>query len=219
MSKKVSIKEVREFINETDTYEVPISLSIGDKNLSIVFKPYLSLSEESDFVNEVISYVFDKNGNYNPEFLDIAFTSMILKYLSNITLPTLKSDKDRVNIDVVKEWNNSINFLDRINSIKTDEFIGQNFKKYISYLRSITNEKITYLCGKSKLDALFETLTNVVNQYGDKFKDLNIKDVTDVFDKVKNMDESKFVDAIVGKTEVNGKMKDNVTKIEEIKKE
>lgn len=219
MSKKVSIKEVREFINETDTYEVPISLSIGDKNLSIVFKPYLSLSEESDFVNEVISYVFDKNGNYNPEFLDIAFTSMILKYLSNITLPTLKSDKDRVNIDVVKEWNNSINFLDRINSIKTDEFIGQNFKKYIAYLRSITNEKITYLCGKSKLDELFETLTNVVNQYGDKFKDLNIKDVTDVFDKVKNMDESKFVDAIVGKTEVNGKMKDNVTKIEEIKKE
>ncbi len=218
MSKKVSIKEVKDFLSATDIYDVPISLTIGDKSISIVFKPYLSLSEESDFVNETVSYVFDKNGEYNPEFTDIAFASMVLKYLSNMTLPTIKSNKDRVNLDVIKEWDNSIHFIDKIKSISMDTLIGKDFVEYIKHLEDVAYSKINYLKSQSKSDVLFETLNKLANQYGDKLKDINIKDVTDVFNKVKNMDESKFVTAIVDKAKEDKKeSKDNITKLNEVK--
>ena len=218
MSKKVSIKEIKDFLSATDIYDVPISLTIGDKSISIVFKPYLSLSEESDFVNETVSYAFDKNGEYNSEFTDIAFTSMVLKYLSNMTLPTIKSNKNRVNLDVVKEWDNSIHFIDKIKSISTDTLIGKDFVEYIKHLEGIAYSKINYLKNQSKSDVLFETLNKLANQYGDKLKDVNIKDVTDVFNKVKGMDESKFVTAIVDKAKEDKKEnKDNITKLNEVK--
>lgn len=219
MSKKVSIKSMNDFLSVADVYEIPIDFTSKDKSISIVFKPYLSLSEESDFVDEMVSYVFDKNGEYHSEFIDIAFTSMVLKYLSNMTLPTLKSNKDRVNLNVVKNWNNSINFVDSIKNIPIGTFIGKSFVEYIKYLEKITDSKIEYLKNKSKSDVLFETLTKLSYKYEDKFKDVNVNDLMNDFNYVKGMDESKFAGAIVDKikTDEKNKSKDNVIEMKEVK--
>lgn len=228
MSKKVSLKEMKDFINEIDEYELPIVLRVGDKTLPVIFHPYLSLCEETDFVNDVVSYVFDKSGNYNSENIDIAFTAMILKYLSNVTLPTTK-DKNTINLSIIKDWDNRYHFIDNINSIPSEESIGDKFKKYIKYLKSITNSKIDYIKNKSKSDVLFDELITFVRNLEEKTKNVNLSklmnEANDAFNKVKGMDEGKFVTAIVdnakkesnSKTNETDKAKDNITKIEDVK--
>ena len=136
-----------------------------------------------------------------------------------MTLPTLKSNKNRVNLNVVKDWDNLINFTDVIKKSLTEKSLGQDFIKYIEYLKEITDSEIEYLRNKSKSDILFEALTKLAYKYEDKFKDVNVKDVMDTMNVVKNYDENKFVGAIVDKAKMDekAKNKDNVIEMKEVK--
>ena len=224
MSKKVSIKEMKNFANEADISDIPMTFSLGESKLNITFRPYLFLFEESDFVDDAVSYVF-KDSEYHPEMTDIAFTAMVLKYMSNITMPTTKLDKNKLDINIIKNWDNNIHFIKKIYSLDTSNSIAENFVEYIKYLENVVDLKIKYLRNKSKSDILFETITNLVNEYKNKIKDTDvekvIKDSSDVFNKVKSMDESKFVNAIIENTKENEKSKvnnkDNITSIDEVK--
>jgi hypothetical protein len=204
MSKKVSIKEINSALKGIKDIPNTIKIHFGteDTGFDAEFNMNLTLTEKILLVKMVINGCFI-NGEYQPEYKHIAKVYAILNVMSNISLPT--SDKG-INLSVLHDWDTKFDFL---------SVLRTNIGKYVYDIERVIDEKIEYLKNKSKSDVFFETLNKLANQYGEKLKDLNVQDVMDTFNHIKDMDEGKFTTVIVENAKAN--KKDNITKLDEVK--
>ena len=222
---KISVSNVNQIIkNSKQADKVTITIPVKDKTYNIEFKNRLTLNEEESFVNRVLGFSFEQTtGEYLPEYNQLGKYIAVLQYMTNVEIPTLE-DKSTIDCEKAKEFIDTIGLKEKIHEWFID-FGGTSegrLGEYIYSLFNMADNKVDFIkekqFHKSSMDSFFDELTNVVNEYGDKLKDINIKDVTDVFNKVKNMDESKFVTAIVDKAKEDKKeSKDNITKLNEVK--
>lgn len=222
---KISVGNINQIIkNSKRTGKVTIAIPIKDKTYNIEFKNRLTLEEEELFVRRVIGFSFEQTtGEYLPSFCELGKYIAVLQYMTNVDIPTLE-DKNTIDCEKAKEFIDIIGLKQQIYNWfrEPNETSEGRLGEYIYNLFNMADDKIEFIkqqyIHKSSMDNFFDELTNVVEQYGDKLKDLNIKDVTDMFNKVKSMDESKFVGAIVDKSkEDEKKNKDNITKLSEAK--
>lgn len=222
---KISVSNVNQIIkNSKQADKVTITIPVKDKTYNIEFKNHLTLHDEELFVKRVVGFSFEQTtGEYLPSFCELGKYIAVLQYMTNVEIPTLE-DKNTIDCEKAKEFIDTIGLKEKIHEwfIDSGGTSEGRLGEYIYSLFNMADNKVDFIkekqFHKSSMDSFFDELTNVVGQYGDKLKDLNVKDITDVFNKVKGMDESKFVTAIVDKAKEDEKdSKDNVTKLSEVK--
>lgn len=230
---KISIGNINQIIKNTKEDIVKWDVKCKDKTYTIEFKKHLSIEDESKFIERVVGFSFNKvNNEFLPQYNELGKYVAILQFMTNVEIPTI--NESEIDIDKCKEFIEVIKLKSTLdNWYKCQDTEQSALEDYIINLCVLADEKVEYIKNQnmnvSKLDGLFDELTNFVKELEEKTKDVDLKQTlkqaSDVFTKVNSMNKSGYVKAIVdnakkeskNKTKKTDETKDNITKIEDVK--
>ena len=110
MAKKISSATIKEIIKANNKEDKKIILKTADAEIEVVIKPYISYQERTQMVNDIANNCYDENGDYHPEFFDIAYKIALIEYYTNISTDI----KDSVNqIHILCENTNLIEEIEK----------------------------------------------------------------------------------------------------------
>lgn len=192
MAKKISSATIKEIIKENNKEDKKIILKTADAEIEVVIKPYISYQERTQMVNDIANNCYDENGDYHPEFFDIAYKIALIEYYTNISTDI----KDSVNqIHILCENTNLIEEIEKY----TEGSVGQiwlDAKDIVEWrneqsLKSNAWDDVAYMVS-GLLDKLADRLDNMPEtskEDADKFAALTAK--------LGNMTEDKIIDGIL----------------------
>ena len=110
MSKKISSKTIANIIKANTRENKTLILKTSDTDIEVIIKPYISYQERTQMVNDIANNCYDENGDYHPEFFDIAYKIALIEYYTNISTDI----KDSVNqIHILCENTNLIEEIEK----------------------------------------------------------------------------------------------------------
>ena len=118
MAKKISSATIKEIIKENKKEDKKFILKTADAEIEVVIKPYISYQERTQMVNDIANNCYDENGDYHPEFFDIAYKIALIEYYTHISTDI----KDSVNqMHILCENTNLIEEIEKY----TEGSVGQ----------------------------------------------------------------------------------------------
>ena len=236
---KISIGNINQIIKNTKEDTVKWDVVCKGKTYTIEFKKHLSIEDESRFVERVVGFSFNNvNNEFLPQYNELGKYVAILQFITNVEIPTI--NESEIDIDKCKEFIEAIKLKSTLdNWYKCPDVETAELEDYITNLCVLADEKVEYIKNQninvSKLDGLFDELTNFVKELEEKTKDVDLKQTlkqaSEVFTKVNSMNKNGYVKAIVDNAKKESKnktkkaekvkevieTKDNITKIEDVK--
>lgn len=191
MAKKISSATIDKIIKENTKENKTLILKTADAEIEVVIKPYISYPERSQMANDIANHCYDENGNYHPEFFDMAYKLTLIECYTNINTDI----KDSVNqmhilcestnlieeiVDYVNDcgqiWNDAHDIIDWRN----EQSLKSNAWDDVAYMISGLLDKLA-----DRLDKMPETS----KEDADKFAALTAK--------LSNITEDKIIDGIL----------------------
>ena len=192
MSKKISSKTIDAIIKENKKEDKKLILKTADAEIEVVIKPYISYQERTQMVNDIASECYDENGNYHPEFFDIAYKIALIEHYTNINTDI----KDSVNqMHILCESTNLIEEIESLlgDSVRQTWYDAKdiiNWRNEQSLKSNAWDEVAYYLSGL--LDKLADRL--------DKMPEPNQEEATKLVGlagKLGNISDDKIIDGIL----------------------
>ena len=192
MAKKISSATIKEIIKENQKEDKKLILKTADADIEVIIKPYISYQERTQMVNDIANNCYDENGDYHPEFFDIAYKIALIEYYTNINTDI----KDSVNqMHILCENTNLIEEIEKHTEGSVEQ-IWLDAKDIVEWrneqsLKSNAWDDVAYgLSGlldkfADRLDKMPETS----KEDADKFAALTAK--------LGNMSEDKIIDGIL----------------------
>ena len=192
MSKKISSKTIANIIKANTRENKTFILKTSDADIEVIIKPYISYQERTQMVNDIANNCYDENGDYHPEFFDIAYKIALIEYYTNISTDI----KDSVNqIHILCENTNLIEEIEKY----TEGSVGQiwlDAKDIVEWrneqsLKSNAWDDVAYgLSGLlDKFADRLDKMPEMSQEELDKFSGLTAK--------LGNMSEDKIIDGIL----------------------
>ena len=192
MSKKISSKTITNIIKANTRENKTLILKTSDADIEVIIKPYISYQERTQMVNDIANNCYDENGDYHPEFFDIAYKIALIEYYTNISTDI----KDSVNqIHILCENTNLIEEIEKHTEGSVEQ-IWLDAKDIIEWrneqsLKSNAWDDVAY--GLSVLLDKFadrlDKMPEMSQEKLDKFSGLTAK--------LGNMSEDKIIDGIL----------------------
>lgn len=192
MAKKISSATIKEIIKENTKEDKTLILKTADADIEVIIKPYISYQERTQMVNDIANNCYDENGDYHPEFFDIAYKIALIEYYTNISTDI----KDSVNqIHILCENTNLIEEIEKHTEGSVEQ-IWLDAKDIIEWrneqsLKSNAWDDVAY--GLSVLLDKFadrlDKMPEMSQEKLDKFSGLTAK--------LGNMSEDKIIDGIL----------------------
>ena len=191
MAKKISSATIDKIIKENKKEDKKIILKTADAEIEVVIKPYISYQERSQMANDIANHCYDENGNYHPEFFDMAYKLTLIEYYTNINTD-IKDSVNQMHIlcestNLIEEIVNYVNDCGQIwNDVhdiidwRNEQSLKSNAWDDVAYMISSLLDKLT-----DRLDKMPETS----KEDADKFAALTAK--------LGNMTEDKIIDGIL----------------------
>lgn len=197
MSKKLTIANMNAIAGvHLPTANFTYTVKDGSE-ITITIDPNVSLSQISNFVDSVVEAVFTVDGDYIPEYRDLATFIAVIRELSNIPLPT----KD-ANVDVVAcyKWMLATNLLNKLE--ERDDEIGIWFFDITQLITSKIEFKKQEIMAKhqsnySYFEGKLEELISAFSRLGEQYADLDINETIDIARKIARKDEAQIVNAVI----------------------
>ena len=118
MAKKISSATINEIIKANNKEDKKMILKTADADIEVIITPYISYQERTQMVNDIANNCYDENGDYHPEFFDIAYKIALIEYYTNISTDI----KDSVNqMHILCENTNLIEEIEKY----TEGSVGQ----------------------------------------------------------------------------------------------
>lgn len=192
MSKKISSKTIDAIIKENKKEDKKLILKTADAEIEVVIKPYISYQERSQMANDIANHCYDENGNYHPEFFDMAYKLTLIEYYTNINTDI----KDSVNqMHILCENTNLIEEIERFTEGSTQQ-IWLDAKDIVEWrneqsLKSNAWDDVAYMISGllDKLADRLDKMPETSKEDADKFAALTAK--------LGNMTEDKIIDGIL----------------------
>lgn len=192
MAKKISSATIDKIIKENKKEEKKIILKTADAEIEVAIKPYISYQERSQMANDIANHCYDKNGNYHPEFFDMAYKLTLIEYYTNINTDI----KDSVNqMHILCESTNLIEEIERFTEGSTQQ-IWLDAKDIVEWrneqsLKSNAWDDVAYMISGllDKLADRLDKMPETSKEDADKFAALTAK--------LGNMTEDKIIDGIL----------------------
>lgn len=192
MAKKISSATIKEIIKENQKEDKKLILKTADADIEVIIKPYISYQERTQMVNDIANNCYDENGDYHPEFFDIAYKIALIEYYTNINTDI----KDSVNqMHILCENTNLIEEIEKY----TEGSVGQiwlDAKDIVEWrneqsLKSNAWDDVAYgLSGLlDKLADKLDKMPEMSKEEADKF--------TGLAGKLGNITEDKIIDGIL----------------------
>ena len=192
MAKKISSATIKEIIKANNKEDKKIILKTADAEIEVIIKPYISYQERTQMVNDIANNCYDDNGDYHPEFFDIAYKIALIEYYTNINTDI----KDSVNqMHILCESTNLIEEIERFTEGSTQQ-IWLDAKDIVEWrneqsLKSNAWDDVAYMIS-GLLDKLADRL--------DKMPVPNQEEATKLVGlagKLGNISDDKIIDGIL----------------------
>ena len=192
MSKKISSKTIANIIKANIRENKTLILKTSDAEIEVVIKPYISYQERTQMVNDIANNCYDENGDYHPEFFDIAYKIALIEYYTNISTDI----KDSVNqMHILCENTNLIEEIEKY----TEGSVGQiwlDAKDIVEWrneqsLKSNAWDDVAY-----GLSGLLDKFADRLDKMPEMSKEESEK-LTGLAGKLGNITEDKIIDGIL----------------------
>lgn len=192
MAKKISSATIKEIIKANNKEDKKIILKTADAEIEVIIKPYISYQERTQMVNDIANNCYDENGDYHPEFFDIAYKIALIEYYTNISTDI----KDSVNqIHILCENTNLIEEIERFVEGSTQQ-IWYDAKDIIDWrneqsLKSNAWDEVAYM-----ISGLLDKLADRLDKMPEMSKEETEK-LTGLVGKLGNVTDEKIIDGIL----------------------
>lgn len=192
MAKKISSATIKEIIKANNKEDKKIILKTADAEIEVIIKPYISYQERTQMVNDIANNCYDDNGDYHPEFFDIAYKIALIEYYTNISTDI----KDSVNqIHILCENTNLIEEIERFTEGSVQQ-IWLDAKDIIEWrneqsLKSNAWDDVAY-----GLSGLLDKFADKLDKMPEMSKEETDK-LTGLAGKLGNITEDKIIDGIL----------------------
>lgn len=192
LAKKISSATIKEIIKENNKEDKKIILKTADAEIEVVIKPYISYQERSQMVNDIANNCYDENGDYHPEFFDIAYKIALIEYYTNISTDI----KDSVNqMHILCENTNIIEEIEKHTEGSVEQ-IWLDAKDIVEWrneqsLKSNAWDDVAY-----GLLGLLDKLADKLDKMPEMSKEETDK-LADLAGKLGNVTEDKIIDGIL----------------------
>ena len=192
MAKKISSATIKEIIKANNKEDKKIILKTADAEIEVVIKPYISYQERTQMVNDIANNCYDENGDYHPEFFDIAYKIALIEYYTNISTDI----KDSVNqIHILCENTNLIEEIEKHTegSVEQIYFDAKGIVEWRNKqsLKSNAWDDVAY-----GLSGLLDKLADKLDRMPEMSKEETDK-LTGLAGKLGNITEDKIIDGIL----------------------
>ncbi len=192
MAKKISSATIKEIIKENQKEDKKLILKTADADIEVIIKPYISYQERTQMVNDIANNCYDENGDYHPEFFDVAYKIALIEYYTNINTDI----KDSVNqMHILCENTNLIEEIEKHIEGSVEQ-IWLDAKDIIEWrneqsLKSNAWDDVAYMISGllDKLADRLDKMPETSKEDADKFAALTAK--------LGNMSEDKIIDGIL----------------------
>ncbi len=192
MAKKISSATIKEIIKKNTKEDKTLTLKTADADIEVIIKPYISYQERTQMVNDIANNCYDENGNYHPEFFDIAYKIALIEHYTNIGTDI----KDSVNqIHILCESTNLIEEIERFTEGSTQQ-IWLDAKDIVEWrneqsLKSNAWDDVAYMISGllDKLADRLDKMPETSKEDAEKFAALTAK--------LGNITEDKIIDGIL----------------------
>ena len=192
MSKKISSKTIANIIKANTRENKTFILKTIDADIEIIIKPYISYQERTQMVNDIANNCYDENGDYHPEFFDIAYKIALIEYYTNINTDI----KDSVNqIHILCENTNIIEEIEKY----TEGSVGQIWLD----AKDIVEWRNEQSLKSNAWDDVAYGLSGLLDKFADKLDKMpemskeEADKLTGLVDKLGNITEDKIIDGIL----------------------
>ena len=192
MAKKISSATIKEIIKANNKEDKKIILKTADAEIEVVIKPYISYQERTQMVNDIANNCYDENGDYHPEFFDIAYKIALIEYYTNISTDI----KDSVNqMHILCESTNLIEEIEKYTEGSVEQ-IWLDAKDIIEWrneqsLKSNAWDDVAY-----GLSGLLDKFADRLDKMPEMSKEEADK-LTGLAGKLGNITEDKIIDGIL----------------------
>ena len=192
MAKKISSATIKEIIKANNKEDKKIILKTADADIEVIIKPYISYQERTQMVNDIANNCYDENGDYHPEFFDIAYKIALIEHYTNISTDI----KDSVNqMHILCENTNLIEEIEKY----TEGSVGQiwlDAKDIVEWhneqsLKSNAWDDVAY-----GLSGLLDKFADRLDKMPEMSKEEADK-ITGLAGKLGNINEDKIIDGIL----------------------
>lgn len=192
MSKKISSKTIANIIKANTRENKTLILKTDDADIEVIIKPYISYQERTQMINDIANNCYDENGDYHPEFFDIAYKIALIEYYTNISTDI----KDSVNqIHILCENTNLIEEIEKY----TEGSVGQiwlDAKDIVEWrneqsLKSNAWDDVAY-----GLSGLLDKFADKLDKMPEMSKEETDK-LTGLVGKLGNVTDEKIIDGIL----------------------
>lgn len=192
LAKKISSATIKEIIKENQKEDKKLILKTADADIEVIIKPYISYQERTQMVNDIANNCYDENGDYHPEFFDVAYKIALIEYYTNINTDI----KDSVNqMHILCENTNLIEEIEKHIEGSVEQ-IWLDAKDIIEWrneqsLKSNAWDDVAYMISGllDKLADRLDKMPETSKEDADKFAALTAK--------LGNMSEDKIIDGIL----------------------
>ena len=192
MAKKISSATIKEIIKANNKEDKKIILKTADAEIEVVIKPYISYQERTQMVNDIANNCYDENGDYHPEFFDIAYKIALIEYYTNISTDI----KDSVNqMHILCESTNLIEEIEKYTEGSVEQ-IWLDAKDIVEWrneqsLKSNAWDDVAY-----GLSGLLDKFADRLDKMPEMSKEEADK-LTCLAGKLGNVTEDKIIDGIL----------------------
>lgn len=192
MSKKISSKTIANIIKANTRENKTLILKTSDADIEVIIKPYISYQERTQMVNDIANNCYDENGDYHPEFFDIAYKIALIEYYTNIGTDI----KDSVNqIHILCENTNLIEEIEKHTEGSVEQ-IWLDAKDIIEWrneqsLKSNAWDDVAYM-----ISGLLDKLADRLDKMPEMSKEETEK-LTGLVGKLGNVTDEKIIDGIL----------------------
>lgn len=204
MSNKLTLNKMKSIAVPKKKPTIITYYTEENEEINIEFDTNLSLIDMSNFVDTVVKELFMEDGEYIPEYRDV-MTFIALIGISNIPIPKKKTKEgiDYVDVKTAYEWMQKLSIMEMLKC--QDERLGELVWLY-NKLNQIIDEKIefkkqeVFATLKADLQRTYneiEKFTNVMYEFQDKIKDVDLAEMSNVAKSLASKDEREIVNTIV----------------------
>ena len=192
MPKKISAATIKEIIKENKKEDKKFILKTADAEIEVVIKPYISYQERTQMVNDIANNCYDENGDYHPEFFDIAYKIALIEYYTNINTDIKDSVKQ---MHILCESTHLIEEIERFTECSVQQ-IWLDAKDIIEWrneqsLKSNAWDDVAYM-----ISGLLDKLADKLDKMPEMSKE-ETDNLTGLAGKLGNITEDKIIDGIL----------------------
>lgn len=192
MGKKISSKTIENIIKANKKEDKTLILKTSDADIEVIIKPYISYQERTQMVNDIANNCYDENGDYHPEFFDIAYKIALIEYYTNISTDI----KDSVNqMHILCENTNLIEEIEKY----TEGSVGQIWLD----AKDIVEWRNEQSLKSNAWDDVAYGLSGLLDKFADKLDKMpemskeETEKLTGLVGKLGNVTDEKIIDGIL----------------------